>query len=163
MVEKGQESKWSAKALADDSAMGECKLFSIDSGNSLRLTVTNYGATLLSCKSRKGELPSDEKKDAEAGEPVFEELTLQRDNFKDLADRNKNPYYGATVGRVAGRIANAAFTVPGTENVCKLAVNNGPNCLHGGAKGWDQYFWDAEVIEEGTVKLSQFCTLAKEQ
>ncbi len=55
-----------------------------------------------------------------------------------------HPYFGATVGRVANRIAKGTFTLNGQEY--KLAVNNGPNSLHGGLKGFDKVIWKAEPI-----------------
>src|SRR5262249_49184813 len=62
------------------------------------------------------------------------------DNLKDyLAE---HPFFGATVGRVANRIAKGKFTLDGKEY--KLAVNNGPNALHGGLKGFDKVIWKAE-------------------
>ena len=41
-----------------------------------------------------------------------------------------HPHFGATTGRVANRVAKGQFTLDGNEY--KLAVNNGPNSLHGG-------------------------------
>jgi aldose 1-epimerase len=54
-----------------------------------------------------------------------------------------HPFFGATAGRVANRIANAAFDLDGKTYT--LAKNNGPHTLHGGAKGFDKHVWDAEA------------------
>lgn len=60
--------------------------------------------------------------------------------FRNIDDYvAKNPYFGTLTGRYANRIGNAKFTLDGTEY--KLAVNNGPNSLHGGAKGFDKRIW----------------------
>jgi aldose 1-epimerase len=56
-----------------------------------------------------------------------------------------HPFFGATVGRVANRIAKGKFTLDGKEY--SLAVNNGPNSLHGGLKGFDKAVWKAEQVK----------------
>ena len=51
-------------------------------------------------------------------------------------------YFGAVVGRVAGRVTGARFELEGTTY--SLAANDGPNHLHGGLKGFDKKIWKAE-------------------
>lgn len=55
-------------------------------------------------------------------------------------------YLGAFVGRHANRIREGKFTLNGKEY--SLAVNNGPNHLHGGLKGFDKVVWDTAVSSD---------------
>jgi len=56
---------------------------------------------------------------------------------------NGTCFFGATVGRHANRIGNAAFTLNGTTYA--LAKNNGPNNLHGGPEGFDRKLFAGEI------------------
>lgn len=63
-----------------------------------------------------------------------------------------NPYFGATVGRVANRIANGEFGLNG--KTYQLARNwNGLHHLHGGLIGFDKLNWTTHV-EGTTVKMT---------
>lgn len=62
------------------------------------------------------------------------------------------PYFGATVGRVANRIAGGRFPLAGREY--QVLVNNGPNSLHGGTVGFDQLPWQVIDSSDTSVTLS---------
>ncbi len=60
---------------------------------------------------------------------------------------NVNSYMGATIGRVAGRTANAHFVGGGLDFA--LTPNNGPHTLHGGPEGaWDRQDWAYEEFAD---------------
>ena len=62
-------------------------------------------------------------------------------------------FYGATIGRVGNRIGGAAFDVGGKHY--EVAVNNGPNHLHGGVLGFDKRMWKGEIVSDDTVRISR--------
>jgi aldose 1-epimerase len=68
-----------------------------------------------------------------------------------------NPYFGATIGRVANRIAGGSFELDGRRY--SLPINNGPNSLHGGVKGFDNQHWQAKADQSAgrsSVTLNYF-------
>lgn len=66
--------------------------------------------------------------------------------------RNDHYRFGAIIGRYAGRIAGARFAIDGRE--VRLAANEGPNALHGGAgAGFDARIWAVERQGEAAAVL----------
>ncbi|XP_025966198.2 galactose mutarotase [Dromaius novaehollandiae] len=76
---------------------------------------------------------------------AFADVVLGFDSLEGYT--KKHPFFGAVVGRVANRIAKGRFSLDGQEY--QLALNNGPNSLHGGARGFDKVLWSPEVVPNG--------------
>lgn len=64
----------------------------------------------------------------------------------------QDAYLGAVVGRFANRIAKGRFTLNGREYA--LAVNNGPNHLHGGVRGFSYRVWTVEELTADRAVLA---------
>ena len=76
--------------------------------------------------------------------------------FSNLRDyETKSPYFGSIVGRYANRLANGKFSLDGVEYA--IPVNNGPNSLHGGIRGFDKRVWKAtETTDEDGSRLAMY-------
>jgi aldose 1-epimerase len=74
-----------------------------------------------------------------------------------------HPYFGAIVGRVAGRIRGASFELNGTAY--KLSANDGANHAHGGTCGFDKKVWKAAPVdrEDGAPSLRLSAVSADEE
>ena len=59
------------------------------------------------------------------------------------------PCAGKVPGRYANRIAKGQFKLGGKEY--QLAINNGPNALHGGPEGFQNQIWDSAVEGDKVV------------
>ena len=66
--------------------------------------------------------------------------------------QNNVGYLGATVGRFANRIGGARFSLDGTRYI--VDANEGPNLLHGGAKGFSTRVWDVEGVGDDWVEFT---------
>ena len=105
-------------------------LYTLTNANGVEARVINYGGIIVSLRvpDRDGNL---------------EDVVLGFDSLEGYVD--EHPYFGAIIGRYGNRIANGRFTLDG--ETYQLPVNNGPNSLHGGEKGFDKVDWNAEPFE----------------
>lgn len=103
------------------------EIFTLTNINGLELRAINYGAIIVSLK-----VPD------RAGQ--FADIVNGHDALEGYLNRSR--FFGAVVGRFGNRIAKGKFTLDGTEYT--LAVNNGPNHLHGGVRGFDKVVWTVE-------------------
>lgn len=115
------------------SPKGEITLYTLTNASGAQVTLSSLGAGIVSV------IVPDKNGD-----------------FADVVLGYKNPasyiYDGPCAGKIPGRFANRIalghFTLDGKEYT--LAINNGPNALHGGPEGFQNQIWDS-VAEDGTV------------
>ncbi len=103
------------------------KKYILKNFNGMRVEIINYGGIITSIK-----VPDNQG--------TIADVVLGFDDARDYT--KEHPYFGALVGRYGNRIANGKFNLDGETYT--LAVNNGPNHLHGGTKGFDKRFWSVE-------------------
>ena len=72
------------------------------------------------------------------------------DNIQDVI-KSPEPYLSTLIGRFGNRIARGQFTLNGKEY--QLAINNGPNALHGGPTGFHARVWDARQMGPRSLAL----------
>lgn len=72
--------------------------------------------------------------------------------YKTLADYVRDTLYlGATIGRCSNRIEKGRFVLNGKTH--QLALNNGPNHLHGGILGFNKRVFDVLHHDETSILL----------
>ena len=84
----------------------------------------------------------------------YDNVVSHNNTIEEYLAPSRNPL-GAALGRYANRIANATFTLDGTEY--NLVKNNGENTLHGGLKEFNHLVWDVDEVNASSLVLS--CTL----
>ena len=112
-------------------------LYTMTNPKGTSVSISTYGGTVqaLNVKDRSGML----------GDVVlgFDSLT---------GYESEHPYFGALIGRYGNRIAKGKFTLNGKPYT--LAVNNGPNHLHGGIKGFSRQVWRAKEVGDNALELT---------
>ena len=114
----------------------EAQLFTLTNDNGVKIKITNYGA-IITCI----ETP-DKNGNVENIACGFEKL----DTYLSDEYLGSYPYFGCIIGRFGNRIANGKFKIDG--KTYQMAINNGPNHLHGGLIGYDKRLFDFEIVED---------------
>ncbi|MDR2534224.1 MAG: galactose mutarotase [Tannerellaceae bacterium] len=116
----------------------ETRLCILSNDNGAEMTVLNYGARIVSLV-----VPDRDNRgvDVVTGHSSLHDYLL-----------SEEPYFGAVCGRYANRIAGGRFELDGIL-YDKLALNNGPNSLHGGIKGFNAVIWNIVKQSNSTVTL----------
>lgn len=114
-------------------------LFTLQNSNGMIVQITNYGGKIVSII-----IPDREGK--------MGDVCLGYESAEEYIDGIAS--LGATMGRVANRIANAQFIL--NDSTYHLAKNNGEHTIHGGAKGFRFKVWDGKQLDEQNVELSYF-------
>ena len=114
-------------------------LYILKNNKGCEVAITNYGGAILSIMvpDRNGN---------------YANVIQAHDSIENHINNNPEPFLSTLVGRYGNRICKGKFTIDGQEY--QLAVNNGPNHLHGGPTGFHARVWDAELINEQTLKLN---------
>lgn len=103
-------------------------LYTLTNKNGMEVKISNFGGiiTSITVPDKNG---------------VMENVVLGFDSLKSYLAGH--PYFGSLVGRYGNRIAKGQFVVDGVTYM--LAINNGPNHLHGGLKGFDKQVWEVDT------------------
>ena len=126
--------------IVTQNVVNNWKLYKLTNDNGMSISILNFGGIITEIN-----VPNRNN--------IIENIVL---GYKDYADYEDNPnFFGAIIGRVAGRIEGASFTLDGNTHI--LEENNGTNHLHGGAEGFHQVVWTAtpfQTAETIGVKLT---------
>ena len=112
-------------------------LYFLRNSSGMEVAITNYGGSLVAIMvpDRNGN---------------YANVIQGHDNIEDCIS-SPEPFLSTLVGRYGNRICHGKFTLNGKEY--SLAVNNGPNHLHGGPTGFHARVWDAEQVNDHTLVL----------
>lgn len=116
------------------------QLFELKNANGMCVDVTNFGGRVVAIMvpDRNGEM---------------QDVVLGFDNLKQYTDSVNSPSdFGAAIGRYANRLNKGKITIDGEKYT--LPTNNFGHTLHGGPSGWQYQVYEAEKVNESTLKLT---------
>lgn len=114
------------------------KMYILTNSKGAEASIINYGAKIVSLS-----FPDKNEK--------LTDIVLGHNNLDEYLN-SEEPYFGAVCGRTGNRISKGKFTLDGITY--ELAINNGPNNLHGGLKGFNAVVWNAKQIDSQTLELT---------
>lgn len=123
----------------------EIGVYTLRNRRGLIAKITNYGATL-----KELWVPDHHGKTID--------VVLGFDDVQSYF--GNTPHFGGTMGRYANRIGKGQFTLD--SKTYQLALNNGPNTLHGGNVGFDRRVWKGEQIENAQGVSVRFTYVSKD-
>lgn len=112
-------------------------LFILRNASGNEVAVTNYGGAIVAI------MVPDKN-----GQPA--NVIQGHDNIQDVIN-SPEPYLSTLIGRYGNRICKGHFQLNGKEY--QLAINNGPNALHGGPTGFHSRVWDANQVSDQAIVL----------
>ena len=124
----------------------ETDLYILRNKEGNEVAITNYGGAIVAIMvpDKNGNLAN---------------VIQGHDNIQDVVN-SPEPYLSTLVGRYSNRIAKGKFQLHGKEY--SLPINNGPNSLHGGKKGFNAKVWDALQMNDTTLVLNYVSAYGEE-
>ena len=115
----------------------EINLYTLRNSEGNEVSLTNYGGAVVAIMvpDKNGRLAN---------------VIQGHDNIDDVIN-SPEPFLSTLVGRYANRIAKGKFVLNGKDYY--LAINNGPNHLHGGPTGFHTKVWEVERVDERAIVL----------
>lgn len=135
---EGNLSGLDRKKFQKNIAGKETDLYVLKNKQGMEVAVTNYGCAILSIM-----VPDKDGR--------YANVVLGHDSIDNVIN-SPEPFLSTTIGRYGNRIANGKFQLH--EKEYNLAVNNGPNALHGGPTGFHRRIWDANQISQDAVEFT---------
>ena len=120
-------------------------LYLLTNANGMEAHLTAYGGTLVS-------LTAPDRHGA------FTDVVLGMDTLDGC--RSQTAWFGALIGRYGNRIGAAKFTLEG--KTYQLPVNDGPNTLHGGPRGFGKQLWQVREVASSEGPAVEFSYVSKD-
>lgn len=121
-------------------------LYVLKNNQGNEVAITNYGGALVAIMvpDREGNRTN---------------VIQGHDNIQDVIN-SPEPFLSTLIGRYGNRIKEGCFTLHGKEY--HLAINNGPNALHGGPTGFHARVWNATQMSENSLALNYVSAYGEE-